>query len=121
MPKRSNKSTTQPEILKGWQQIAGFLGEPVSVIQRWAREGMPVRREGRFVSTSPDELNVWIGKESGKPVRTASETTDLTSELKRGLTYLRHEQKSPMKRSPGRATEAMDTRQRKKKTTAKAA
>jgi hypothetical protein len=57
-----------PDTLKGWQQIADFLGEPQSVVQRWANEGMPVRKEGRFVSTSPDELNAWLGKESGKPV-----------------------------------------------------
>jgi hypothetical protein len=81
----------QADSLKGWQQIAAFLGEPVSVVQRWAAEGMPVRREGRFVSTSPEELNAWIGKESGKPVHVATENTDLAAELKRGLSYIRRE------------------------------
>jgi hypothetical protein len=57
-------------------------------------ERMPVRREGRFVSTSPAELNAWLGKESGKPVHAVNETTDLTAELKRGLSYIRHEQQS---------------------------
>ena len=91
MPKRSAKKAA-PETLKGWQQIADFLGEPQSVVQRWANEGMPVHKEGRFVSTSPDELNVWLGKESGKPVHAVTETTDLTAELKRGLSYVRDEQ-----------------------------
>jgi hypothetical protein len=49
MPKPSKNA--KPETLKGWQQIAAFLGEPVSVVQRWASEGMPVHKEGRFVST----------------------------------------------------------------------
>ncbi len=96
MPKNANKSV-QPkhssEILKGWQQIAEFLGEPASVVQRWASEGMPVRREGRYVETTPDELNAWLGKESGKPVHVATEDTDLTAELKRGLSFVRQEKK----------------------------
>ena len=84
MPKRAKKragAETQPETLKGWQQIAAFLGEPTSVVQRWASEGMPVRRQGRYVETTPDELNAWLGKESGKPVHVATENTDLTAEL----------------------------------------
>jgi len=94
MPKPSKKparSKTQPETLKGWQQIAAFLGEPTSVVQRWASDGMPVRRQGRYVETTPDELNAWLGKESGKPVHVATEDTDLTAELKRGLSFVRRE------------------------------
>jgi hypothetical protein len=90
MPKRAKERAspkTQPETLKGWQQIAAFLGEPTSVVQRWASDGMPVRRQGRYVETTPDELNAWLGKESGKPVHVATENTDLTAELKRGLSF----------------------------------
>jgi hypothetical protein len=89
MPKRKRQSVTKPETLKGWRQISDFLGEPVSVIERWASEGMPVHREGRFVTASPGELNAWLGRESGKPVQAATETDDLTAELKRGLSYVR--------------------------------
>jgi hypothetical protein len=39
--------------LKGWGEIAEFLGQNVSVAQRWQHEGMPVTREGRFVYASP--------------------------------------------------------------------
>jgi hypothetical protein len=46
---------------------------------------------GRFVSTTVDELNQWLGRESGKPVHAATETTDLTAELKRGLAFVRQE------------------------------
>src|ERR1700733_5258935 len=97
MPKRSeSRGTRKPttEVLKGWQQIAAFLGEPGSVVKRWASEGMPLRRQGRYVETTPDELNAWLGKESGKPVHTVTEDTDLTAELKRGLSYVRHEKPS---------------------------
>jgi hypothetical protein len=52
MPKRPAKKEAAV-TLKGWQQIVDFLGEPQSVVQRWATEGMPVRKAGRFVSTSP--------------------------------------------------------------------
>jgi hypothetical protein len=105
MPKRqdrSDKAKNPPlDTLKGWQQIAAFLGEPASVVQRWAFEGMPLRRQGRYVETTPDELNAWLGKESGKPVHVATEDTDLTAELKRGLSYVRHEKpsKQPKKKT----------------------
>jgi len=85
--------------LKGWQEIAAFLGEPVSVVHRWAAEGMPLRREGRFVSTTPEELNAWLGKESGKPIHVATETSDLSAELKRGLSFIRS-RKNPSAEKP---------------------
>ena len=92
---RGGKSKSQPlDTLKGWQQIAAFLGQPASVVQRWASEGMPLRRQGRYVATTPDELNAWLGKESGKPVHVATEDTDLTAELKRGLSFVRQEKPS---------------------------
>jgi hypothetical protein len=92
------KSQKQPESLKGWTQISEFLGEPVSVVKRWAAEGMPLHREGRFVSTSSDALNAWLGHESGKPVHVATENTDLTAELKRGLSFVRREKPQRPKR-----------------------
>ena len=85
------KGQQEPETLKGWKQISEFLGEPVSVVKRWAADGMPLHREGQFVSTSSDELNAWLGQESGKPVHVATENTDLTAELKRGLSFVRSE------------------------------
>jgi hypothetical protein len=107
MPKRDKRSAlkSQPETLKGWQQIASFLGEPVSVVQRWASEGMPVHREGRFVSTSTEELNAWLGKESGKPVHVATEDTDLASELKRGLSFIRGKNQPSGEKSQPRSAE----------------
>ena len=96
MAKRANRvePKPEPEELKGWQQIATFLGEPASVVQRWAAEGMPVRRQGPFVSTTADELNQWLGRESGKPVHVATDNTDLTAELKRGISFVRSSQRA---------------------------
>jgi hypothetical protein len=96
-----SKSHQQPETLKGWKRISEFLGEPVSVVKRWAAEGMPVHRAGQFVATSSNELNGWLGQESGKPVHVATEDTDLTAELKRGLSFVRREkpQKAEKKQS----------------------
>ena len=94
MPKRAiHNEGAVPQTLKGWQQISTFLGEPSSVVQRWAAEGMPVRKQGRYVETTSEELNAWLGKESGKPVHTVTEDTDLTAELKRGLSYIRKDKK----------------------------
>ena len=106
MLKRAKKRAgpkTPPATLKGWQQISAFLGEPPSVVQRWVSDGMPVRKQGRYVETTPEELNAWLGKESGKPVHVATENTDLTAELKRGLSFVRHEKppKPPRSRNGG--------------------
>lgn len=97
MPKAKSNTKTgsglnpDAEILKGWKQIADFLGEPTSVVQRWASTGMPVRREGRYVETTVNELNDWLGQQSGKPVHVVTDETDLAAELKRGLSYVRKE------------------------------
>jgi hypothetical protein len=89
MTKR-RKPESEIDVLKGWQQIAAFLGQPVSVAQRWATEGMPVKREGRYVESSRQELNGWLGRESaGEPVQISTQQTDLSTELKRGLAFVR--------------------------------
>ena len=86
MPKQKKESG----LLNGWHEIADFLGQPTSVAQRWAKSGMPVTHDGRRVHASPDELNRWLVAESaGEPVQIATATADLTSELKRGLSFVR--------------------------------
>ena len=86
MPKVKNLSA----LLSGWKEIATFLGQPLSVAQRWAKSGMPVTRDGRRVHASPDDLNRWLGRESsGEPVHIATESEDLAADLKRGLSYFR--------------------------------
>jgi hypothetical protein len=73
----------QQKSLDGWQKIAEFLGQPTSVAQRWAKSVMPVIHQGRRVQASPDDLNRWLGREVSEPVQIATETADLSSELKR--------------------------------------
>jgi len=75
------------ETLRGWSAIAKNLGQPVSTTQRWAQEGMPVTRIGRYVAASPAELERWLTREVGakKPVHIANPQEDLAEDLKRGL------------------------------------
>ena len=95
--KPSNRSRTatkpraQNERLKGWNEIASFLGQPVMVVQRWARSGMPVTREGRFMYASREELSGYLGREAGLdvPVHIATENMDLSAHLKRALAHAR--------------------------------
>jgi hypothetical protein len=82
----TRKTKPKADILKGWQAIARFLGQSPAVVERWAREsGMPVSRQGRYVVASPEELNRWLGRESGEPVHVATESADLAADLKCGL------------------------------------
>jgi hypothetical protein len=73
-----------PTSLKGWRQISEFLGQPSAVAQRWAGEGMPVSKVGRYMSR-------WLGRESGskEPVHIATDNADLSADLKSSLTDLK--------------------------------
>jgi len=87
---KQKKSQDDRHELKGWQQIAAFLGQPLSVVQRWADSGMPVDKRGRYVYSTREQLNHWLGRESaGEPIQIATEDTDLSAELKRGLSFVR--------------------------------
>lgn len=72
--------------VKGWKAIADYLGQPVGTIKRWAEEGMPVARAGRYVEAEPQKLSAWLGRESGvrKPVHIAPEG-DLSDELREAV------------------------------------
>ncbi len=87
MPKQKKPE----ESLKGWAAIAKFLSQPVSTVQRWASEGMPLTRIGRYVAASPAELERWLTREAGakETVHIPSANTDLLADLKRGLSEVR--------------------------------
>lgn len=85
----------QPDFLKGWQQIATFLAQPTVVAQRWAREGMPISRQGRFVVAKPEDLAKWLGRVSGEPIHVVTDQAELASELKRSLTEARKPKTKP--------------------------
>jgi hypothetical protein len=90
------KPKSKTRTLKGWVKIAECLGQAVSVAQRRQKDGMPVTREGRIVSASPEELTAWVGKERGQkePVHIASKGEDLLGDLKQGLSYVREHRKT---------------------------
>lgn len=89
------KSTRRPtkavpdesSTLRGWPTIAQFLSLPNSTVHRWAKEGMPVRREGRNVVANPDELNRWLQRTSGEAtgVHVATPGSDLLKDLRASL------------------------------------
>ncbi|HEU5401755.1 MAG TPA: hypothetical protein VFU86_10385 [Terriglobales bacterium] len=84
MPQK--KAESHPD-LEGWKAIADYLAQPVSVVQRWAKDGMPVTRKGRYVTASPDELRTWLGKEEGIGLPAhISGGEELRDDLKQSLT-----------------------------------
>ena len=93
---RAPKTDPASPFLTGWPAIAHFLGQPVAVAQRWAKEGMPVERKGRYMTASRDELSKWLGREAGsrQPVHITQTTdSDLLQDLRRGLKELRGSRK----------------------------
>ena len=95
------KQKPQSALLKGWPEIAKFLGQPVAVVQRWAKQSkLPVSRQGRFVVANPTDLNEWLARESGGgPVHVVNESTDLAGDLRRALADVRQSSKGEGKRA----------------------
>jgi hypothetical protein len=90
MRKRKAKAETS-ELLKGWAAIAKFLGLSTAVAQRWAKAGMPVRREGRFTVAERDKLQEWLGRESGmpRPAHVLTGDADISAALKESIKAVR--------------------------------
>ena len=90
MPRPKAKPTPPPG-LRGWKQIAEFMGLPQSTVQRWALEGMPVTRVGRNVTAVPEELNRWLDRNTGQrqDVHIATESADLAGDLKKALALVK--------------------------------
>src|SRR5438094_8000077 len=82
------KSKGQPEMFKGGSEsLSSWVN--LSVVQRWPDERMPVSKQGRFVTSSREQLNVWLGREPGTPVHVITPAADLPSKLKRGFALSR--------------------------------
>lgn len=79
-----NGVVKKPEELGGWRAIAHFLSMPNSTVQRWTKQGMPIRRNGRNVVASPEALNQWLQRTTGEAVGTHVVTpeADLLEDLK---------------------------------------
>ncbi|MGB8132378.1 MAG: hypothetical protein WCG81_21505 [Candidatus Angelobacter sp.] len=77
--------------LKGWTAIARYLGIPVATAHRWASEGMPVRREGRFTVADREAVSAWLGRESHmpKPAHVMTADADMAAALKESIAAAR--------------------------------
>lgn len=72
--------------LKGWTNIAKYMGQSVATVQHWAKSGLPVSREGRSVVASPEALSDWLSRESGhQGTQIVTDETDLSAALRSGL------------------------------------
>jgi hypothetical protein len=89
--KSAAKSERPPETLKGWKAIAAYLGIGEATAQHWAKNGMPVRREGRYTVATPDEISRWLGKEAHMPgpAHVATAGTDMAAALKDSISAVR--------------------------------
>jgi phage terminase Nu1 subunit (DNA packaging protein) len=89
--RQPHKLGPQPTDLKGWTAIARYLGIPVATAHRWASEGMPVRREGRFTVADRDAVSAWLGRESHmpKPAHVMTEDADMAAALKESIAAAR--------------------------------
>lgn len=65
----AKKKTAPAGTLKGWTAIAQFLGTSPASAQTWAKQGMPVKREGRFTVADPVEVQAWLTRVSALNVR----------------------------------------------------
>jgi len=101
---KSKNATSPPKALpgksselRGWPSIAQFLGMPNSTAHRWAKEGMPVRRESRNVVASPEELNQWLQRTSGEAVgvHVVTPGSDLLKDLRASLAVQKSSKNSP--------------------------
>jgi hypothetical protein len=83
----ANKKTAPAAPLKGWTAIAKFMGTTPASAQGWAKQGMPVKREGRFTIADPAEVQAWLGRQSHmpKPAHILTNETDLAAALKESL------------------------------------
>jgi hypothetical protein len=91
MPHRKEQHSSEVKLLEGWKNIAAYLGIPTGTAQRWAKDRMPVRREGRFTVADPKELSEWLGRESHMPgpAQILTGDTDVAGALKESIAAMR--------------------------------
>jgi hypothetical protein len=88
MPK---KKPAPPAPLKGWTAIAKFMGTTPASAQGWAKQGMPVKREGRFTVANRAEVQAWLGQQSHMPTpaHILTNDTDIAAALKESISVVR--------------------------------
>jgi len=87
----TKKKTAPTAALKGWAAIAKFMETTPASAQTWAKQGMPVKREGRFAVADPTEVQAWLGRQSHmpKPAHILTDDTDIAAALKESISVLR--------------------------------
>ena len=77
--------------LKGWTAIAKFLGTSPASAQGWAKQGLPVKREGRFAVADPSEVQAWLGRQSHmpKPAHILTGDADIVAALKKSISAVK--------------------------------
>ncbi len=98
MPKTKITKRGQPaasETLKGWKAIGDYLGIGAAAAQRWAKSGMPVRREGRYTVADPEEVRKWLGKEAhmSAPATVVKDDADMSAALQESIREIRKDKK----------------------------
>jgi phage terminase Nu1 subunit (DNA packaging protein) len=78
-------------VLKGWTAIAKFLGTSPASAQTWAKQGMPVKREGRFTIADPAEVQAWLWQQSHMPgpAHILTDDTDIAAALKESISVVK--------------------------------
>jgi hypothetical protein len=74
--------------------IGAYLGIGAAVAQRWAKSGMPVKRQGRFTVADPNEIRQWLGHEAHMPGAAHVVTgtgDDISAALKESISALRRQ------------------------------
>lgn len=91
LQKKKSRLVSASGPLKGWTAIASFLGIPVATAHRWASEGMPLRREGRFTVADREAVSAWLGRESHmpKPAHVMTAEADMAAALKESIAAAR--------------------------------
>jgi hypothetical protein len=90
MPK---KKPTPAKVLKGWAAIAKFMGTAPASAQSWAKQGMPVKREGRFTVADPAEIQAWLGQQSHmpKPAHILTNESNIAAALKESISVVKRQ------------------------------
>jgi hypothetical protein len=89
--KKSAKLAQTPETLKGWKAIGAYLGIGEATAQRWAKSGMPVRREGRYTVANTEDVRRWLGREAHMPAaaHVMTNDADISAALKESISAVR--------------------------------
>jgi predicted site-specific integrase-resolvase len=93
--RKSAKAQVSDAKLSGWKAIGEYLGIGAATAQRWAKSGMPVRREGRYTVADPEEVRRWLGREAhmSAPALVATDDTDMASALKQSISAVRRQKR----------------------------